>query len=308
MCDSGGRIDNYWRVIHSDGSVPQNFTAPADAGPKDEYSAKQRLLKEGSGSTQEGLPIPASISPTRNGCGPADDRRRMRLPWSPSATSASLRTSTSAASPRAKLRSLRFRRRRCCSGSLRKEQGAADSRRTSDGYDKRFRHPTLGTRATVMATFRLCRCASVGAVERGRWPRVKLTARQAWPKDIARPVALTNRSLFADHFPSPDWASMGCSRRQSVRGNSSVTLASPLFTARLINSEALAPLVPPSTLGPGRIRSCAPRRPSRSPSRLKHRAVAANKTTKAIIASKFGKRHDCCEVRRKGLGRCDLRR
>jgi alkylated DNA nucleotide flippase Atl1 len=47
MRDSGGWVDNYWRVIHSDGSVPENFTAPADAGPQDQYSAKQRLLKEG---------------------------------------------------------------------------------------------------------------------------------------------------------------------------------------------------------------------------------------------------------------------
>ena len=35
MRDSGGRIRNYWRVIHSDGSVPENFTAPAERGPKD---------------------------------------------------------------------------------------------------------------------------------------------------------------------------------------------------------------------------------------------------------------------------------
>jgi alkylated DNA nucleotide flippase Atl1 len=33
MRDSGGRIDNYWRVIHSAGSVPENFTAPANTGP-----------------------------------------------------------------------------------------------------------------------------------------------------------------------------------------------------------------------------------------------------------------------------------
>lgn len=47
MRESGGLIDNYWRVIHSDGSVPENFSAPADAGPKDQYSARQRLVKEG---------------------------------------------------------------------------------------------------------------------------------------------------------------------------------------------------------------------------------------------------------------------
>ncbi len=47
MRDSGGRIDNYWRVIHSDWSVPENFTAPADRGPKDPYSARQKLMKEG---------------------------------------------------------------------------------------------------------------------------------------------------------------------------------------------------------------------------------------------------------------------
>jgi alkylated DNA nucleotide flippase Atl1 len=47
MRDSGGRIHNYWRVIHSDGSVPKNFIAPADAGPNDQYAAKQRLVKEG---------------------------------------------------------------------------------------------------------------------------------------------------------------------------------------------------------------------------------------------------------------------
>jgi len=40
-------IGNYWRVIHSDGSVPENFSAPADRGPKDPYSAQQKLLKEG---------------------------------------------------------------------------------------------------------------------------------------------------------------------------------------------------------------------------------------------------------------------
>jgi alkylated DNA nucleotide flippase Atl1 len=39
--DSGGRIRHYWRVIHSDGSVPENFTAPADRGPKDPDSARR---------------------------------------------------------------------------------------------------------------------------------------------------------------------------------------------------------------------------------------------------------------------------
>lgn len=47
MRDSRGRIRNYWRVIHSDGSVPESFTAPADRGPKDQYSARQKLMKEG---------------------------------------------------------------------------------------------------------------------------------------------------------------------------------------------------------------------------------------------------------------------
>jgi alkylated DNA nucleotide flippase Atl1 len=47
MRDSAGRINNYWRVIHSDGSVPENFTAPADKGPTDPYSARQKLMKEG---------------------------------------------------------------------------------------------------------------------------------------------------------------------------------------------------------------------------------------------------------------------
>ena len=49
MRDSEGRIDNYWRVIHNGGSVPANFRAPADRGPKDSYSAMQRLMKEGVG-------------------------------------------------------------------------------------------------------------------------------------------------------------------------------------------------------------------------------------------------------------------
>lgn len=47
MRDSDGTIDNYWRVIHSDGTIPENFTAPADRGPKDPYSAMQKLMKEG---------------------------------------------------------------------------------------------------------------------------------------------------------------------------------------------------------------------------------------------------------------------
>jgi len=47
MRDSDGRIDNYWRVIHNDGSVPENFRAPADMGPKDPYAARQSLMKEG---------------------------------------------------------------------------------------------------------------------------------------------------------------------------------------------------------------------------------------------------------------------
>lgn len=47
MRNSGGTIRNYWRVIHSDGSVPENFTAPADQGPTDPYSARQRLMTEG---------------------------------------------------------------------------------------------------------------------------------------------------------------------------------------------------------------------------------------------------------------------
>jgi alkylated DNA nucleotide flippase Atl1 len=47
MRDSGGKVSNYWRVIRSDGSVPENFKAPADRGPKDPYSARQKLMKEG---------------------------------------------------------------------------------------------------------------------------------------------------------------------------------------------------------------------------------------------------------------------
>jgi alkylated DNA nucleotide flippase Atl1 len=58
MRDSGGRIRNYWRVIHSDGSVPENFTAPADRGPKDPYSARQKLMKEGVRFSLDGLADP----------------------------------------------------------------------------------------------------------------------------------------------------------------------------------------------------------------------------------------------------------
>jgi alkylated DNA nucleotide flippase Atl1 len=47
MRDSDGKIRNYWRVIHSDGSVPANFGAPADRGPKDPHSARQKLMQEG---------------------------------------------------------------------------------------------------------------------------------------------------------------------------------------------------------------------------------------------------------------------
>ena len=58
MRDSGGRIRNYWRVIHSDGSVPENFTAPADRGPKDPYSASQKLMKEGIRFSLDGFADP----------------------------------------------------------------------------------------------------------------------------------------------------------------------------------------------------------------------------------------------------------
>ena len=58
MRDSAGRIRNYWRVIHSDGSVPENFTAPADRGPKDPYSARQKLMKEGVRFSLDGFADP----------------------------------------------------------------------------------------------------------------------------------------------------------------------------------------------------------------------------------------------------------
>jgi alkylated DNA nucleotide flippase Atl1 len=58
MRDSGGSIPNYWRVTHSDGSVPENFIAPADRGPKDPYSARQKLMKEGARFNLNGLADP----------------------------------------------------------------------------------------------------------------------------------------------------------------------------------------------------------------------------------------------------------
>src|SRR5206468_6714553 len=61
MRDSEGRIDNYWRVIHNGGGVPANFRAPADRGPKDSYSAMQRLMKEGVRFDVNGLAIPSQF-------------------------------------------------------------------------------------------------------------------------------------------------------------------------------------------------------------------------------------------------------
>ena len=100
MRDSGGRIRNYWRVIHSDGSVPENFTAPADRGPKDPYSARQKLMTEGIRFSADGFADPTSTSHTRSGYEPANDRWPMRRPQPSSATSASSRRSTSGASPK----------------------------------------------------------------------------------------------------------------------------------------------------------------------------------------------------------------
>jgi alkylated DNA nucleotide flippase Atl1 len=58
MRDSAGTVRNYWRVIRSDGSVPENFTAPADRGPKDAYWARQKLIKEGVRFSLAGLADP----------------------------------------------------------------------------------------------------------------------------------------------------------------------------------------------------------------------------------------------------------
>lgn len=58
MRDSSATVRNYWRVIRSDGSVPENFKAPADSGPKDGYSARQKLIKEGVRFSLDGLADP----------------------------------------------------------------------------------------------------------------------------------------------------------------------------------------------------------------------------------------------------------
>jgi alkylated DNA nucleotide flippase Atl1 len=58
MRDSGGRIRHYWRVIHRDGGVPENFTAPADRGPTDPYSARRKLMKEGVRFSLDGFADP----------------------------------------------------------------------------------------------------------------------------------------------------------------------------------------------------------------------------------------------------------
>lgn len=59
MRDSGGSIRNYWRVIHSDGSVPENFSAPADRGPKDPASARSELIEEGVRFSLDGFADPS---------------------------------------------------------------------------------------------------------------------------------------------------------------------------------------------------------------------------------------------------------
>jgi alkylated DNA nucleotide flippase Atl1 len=45
--DSGGTIENYWRVIHSDGSVAEGFIAHAPGRPNDPVSARDLLASEG---------------------------------------------------------------------------------------------------------------------------------------------------------------------------------------------------------------------------------------------------------------------
>ena len=47
MRDSAGSIENYWRIIHSDGSVADGFVARAPGRPSDAISARDLLASEG---------------------------------------------------------------------------------------------------------------------------------------------------------------------------------------------------------------------------------------------------------------------
>lgn len=47
MRDSAGSIENYWRVIHSDGSIADGFIARAPGRPSDAISARDLLASEG---------------------------------------------------------------------------------------------------------------------------------------------------------------------------------------------------------------------------------------------------------------------
>jgi alkylated DNA nucleotide flippase Atl1 len=52
---SGGEIDGYWRVIHSDGSIADGFVAHSIKHPRDPDSARARLESEGIRFNRRGL-------------------------------------------------------------------------------------------------------------------------------------------------------------------------------------------------------------------------------------------------------------